>query len=760
MTSDISINKTNIRMKHFSTLLLAMFAIGASAQSGGTGALLDETYQFTDDGDGLFRYVFAYDKNKQRSSETIYYKERNAGVWGSESLYEVGNYSYQFDSKGRLKVKEVKYTLGKPKFQTYRIMVDYNDNAAAGEAVSTFKRYTLTNDNNYQLEEQWSLYANGQLASHSILNSYDAVSFRYDENGTRNAILSYDFSGDKLVTEVTKSGTLNDSTIVHYKDGMPSWTERYRYDGKTGRPLEYTTWGKTVDAFHNVWKYDAQGRIVLYEYYIDSADDEVDYPTVAALSGKRSQCARLPFMGAGRAKALSNARKADGALRRNSKESALTEPEWKLDERITYKYYNDEVYPVSNSWRSVMNMEGPLSEWIFMEKGDETEPDYEERVVFTRDASGKLTAVNHTYSKEEGSENSSVYVVDAAGHVTRRTYTNKETWGDRTDTYVEDNQYVWDSDRCVSMVETSGYTSGHQNKTSHVYTYDTAANKFTDELRVINESGTDESSTSTETYTVQQNGTSVEATNYQSANSKSRYIREVQQEDVSFIAPNMLKDYDGVYPEPRTVISVKGRVVTTATGLWDRYGYVNVPALNDADNLYLTLAPDQYFKVKRVGNQLVCSDIDGFPVYVVEGDLLKKEYIYYDYASSVTPQTCVAPVAKAAAGVECTEVEYTYSQYGLLVGQTITDISADGKRTENITIEYKYDEATGIGTYEAATARMQLSGRSLGLTDGTTFSVYTLGGTQLAANVADYTFASSGVYIVKVGGKSVKLTVR
>lgn len=153
-------------MKHFSTLLLAMFAIGASAQSGGTGALLDETYQFTDGGDGLFRYVFAYDSNKQRSSETIYYKERNAGVWGSESLYEVGNYSYQFDSKGRLKVKEVKYSLGKPEFQTYRIMVDYNDTAAAGEAVSTFKRYTLADDNNYQLEEQWSLYANGSPRIH------------------------------------------------------------------------------------------------------------------------------------------------------------------------------------------------------------------------------------------------------------------------------------------------------------------------------------------------------------------------------------------------------------------------------------------------------------------------------------------------------------------------------------------------------------------------------------------------------------------
>lgn len=746
-------------MKHFSTLLLAMFAIGASAQSGGTGALLDETYQFTDGGDGLFRYVFAYDSNKQRSSETIYYKERNAGVWGSESLYEVGNYSYQFDSKGRLKVKEVKYSLGKPQFQTYRIMVDYNDNAAAGEAVSTFKRYTLADDNNYQLEEQWSLYANGQLASHSLFNSYDAVSHRYDENGTINAILSYDFSGDRLVTKVTKSGTLNDSTIVHYKDGMPSWTERYRYDGKTGRPLEYTTWGKTVDAFHNVWEYDAQGRIVLDEHYIDSADDDVDYPTVAALSGKRSKGARLPFMSTGWSEADANARKADAAPRRNRTESALTEPEWKLDERITYKYFNDEVYPVSNSWRSVMYMEGPLSECAFLENGDETEPDYEERIVFTRDASGKLTAVNHTYSKETDSEKSSVYVVDAAGHVTRRTYTNKETSGDRTDTYVEDNQYVWDSDRCVSMVETNGYTTGQQTKTSHVYTYDTAANKFTDELRITHENGTDEPSTVT--YTVQQNGTSVEATNKESAYYNSRYIREVQQEDVSFIAPNMLKDFDGAYPEPRTVISVKGRVVTTATGPRGKYyGYVEVPALNDADNQYLTLAPGQYFRVKRVGNQLVCSDIDGFPVYVVEGNLLKKEYIYLDNTSSVTPQTSVAPVAKATDGVECTEVEYIYSQYGLLVGQILTDISADGKRTENISIEYKYDEATGIGTYEATTAKMQLSGRSLGLTDGTTFSVYTLGGKQLAANVADYTFASSGVYIVKVGGKSVKLTVK
>ena len=52
-------------------------------------------------------------------------------------------------------------------------------------------------------------------------------------------------------------------------------------------------------------------------------------------------------------------------------------------------------------------------------------------------------------------------------------------------------------------VETNGYTPGQQTKTSHVYTYDTAANKFTDELRITHENGTDESSTVT--YTVQQN---------------------------------------------------------------------------------------------------------------------------------------------------------------------------------------------------------------------------------------------------------------
>ena len=100
MTSDININKTNIRMKHFFYSSVGDVRHRCKRASGGTGALLDETYQFTDDGDGLFRYVFAYDKtnNAPPGDHLLQGTQRwRVGQW---SLYEVGNYSYQFDSKG------------------------------------------------------------------------------------------------------------------------------------------------------------------------------------------------------------------------------------------------------------------------------------------------------------------------------------------------------------------------------------------------------------------------------------------------------------------------------------------------------------------------------------------------------------------------------------------------------------------------------------------------------------------------------------
>lgn len=52
-------------------------------------------------GDAFYRYVYAYDKDLMRSSETIYKKVKgDDGRWGEETLYDVGTYLYEYDSQG------------------------------------------------------------------------------------------------------------------------------------------------------------------------------------------------------------------------------------------------------------------------------------------------------------------------------------------------------------------------------------------------------------------------------------------------------------------------------------------------------------------------------------------------------------------------------------------------------------------------------------------------------------------------------------
>ncbi len=88
-------------------------------------------------------------------------------------------------------------------------------------------------------------------------------------------------------------------------------------------------------------------------------------------------------------------------------------------------------------------------------------------------------------------------------------------------------------------------------------------------------------------------------------------------------------------------------------------------------------------------------------------------------------------------------------------------LDSDGSRTETVELEYKYDPATGIGSIEAtAKAGLHFSGRTLGMTDGSLFSVYTPDGQQLVAGVDGYTFAAQGVYLVRTGKTTVKVSVR
>lgn len=66
--------------------------------------------EYTDVQDDVrYRYVFTYNADNQRASETIYKTEKDGDVWGEEALCDVGLYSYEYDLDNRLKVKRVTY---------------------------------------------------------------------------------------------------------------------------------------------------------------------------------------------------------------------------------------------------------------------------------------------------------------------------------------------------------------------------------------------------------------------------------------------------------------------------------------------------------------------------------------------------------------------------------------------------------------------------------------------------------------------------
>lgn len=112
-------------------------------------------------GDAFYSYVYAYDEDLMRSSETIYKKVKgDDGRWGEETLYDVGTYLYEYDSQGRVKAKTVSYGKNED-FVSYRVMVDYGT-----DGTTTYTRYELdSGDGSYRLARQWSCYDGGQLAS-------------------------------------------------------------------------------------------------------------------------------------------------------------------------------------------------------------------------------------------------------------------------------------------------------------------------------------------------------------------------------------------------------------------------------------------------------------------------------------------------------------------------------------------------------------------------------------------------------------------
>ena len=178
------------------------------------GNILDEYQEKVDD--CIYRYVYAYDTNKMRSSETIYKKVKTDEGWGEEQLYTVGRYTYEYDTQNRLSVKTVTYDENDD-FETYRGKVDY------GDGITEYTKYGLDKyDRKYYVRERWSYYDNGVLAS-------------YTDYGNGNGVKSSFFDTDGVsigyateYSKITFGGELNSPVVTYYEaDGWDDATQQY-----------------------------------------------------------------------------------------------------------------------------------------------------------------------------------------------------------------------------------------------------------------------------------------------------------------------------------------------------------------------------------------------------------------------------------------------------------------------------------------------------------------------------------------------------
>ena len=699
-------------------------------------------------GDAIFRYVYAYDKDGLRSSETIYVKRKDDnGNWGEEQLYDVGTYLYEYDGSGRVKTKTVSY--GKNElFTTYRVMVDYS------EDLTTYTRYELYDgEGDYRRVKKWSCYPGGQLASVTNYEPYDGSTEReisISENGIITSEADYR-------SKYERTGTTNDSIITYYGRDYSNgnWLgeriEAYRYEPVgAGRLAEYKCYdaGEYYTSYEErkfTFEYDNLGRLVSLKKYYNGDDDEVVWGGSTDING-------------------------DGVIDENDRparapRAAGEEPEWKLEYNETYEYWGDEVYGVGNTWHDVFGMDGPLKRVYLDDEGYITE------TLFERDASGKLLSVTCSSEDIETVDATSTITVDADGHITKTEDTSEETYGDSRYYYSDATEYTWEGGQAVKAVNT-WYTKNvypedtreYKEVTNIQYTYGegtVTVIEETDQRRDPNE------------YTVTNDGKRHSVSTRYYDNGKwtdgYRFVREVQTEDVSFIMPNISADMAGFSPDSIVVASVAGRVVCAydSEGWTDvSYGFHSVEEDNSYYNYMNTISGKNYFAIEHDGNETICSDIAGLPIYVLADGRLVRQYVYRNEGElngSVVNNESMAKrrAATVPAGQAYDEISYAYDSHGRLTGRTEVSVSSDGTRTEEIKLEYTYNETLGVTSANAtAKAGVTLNGRTLGTTDGSPISVFSADGRALAEGVTSFTPASAGIYVVKCGSLTVKVAVR
>ena len=689
---------------------------------------IDETTDVR--GDNLYRYVFAYNKNNERSSETIYKKHFSGVKWSEEEFCNKGIYTYEYDTQGRIVSKTVKYeNENDHDFVSYNISVDYSN-----PEYTAYTKYSIDYYGDYWKKAAWSFYKNGQMRHYDNIPSdrdipykNDCYSITYDENGSCIKLEMNGQSGKEL------HGLLNDSTITRSEgyDGMltEQSVESYVYNPENGKLTEYKEWGKSRDSRKYEYVYDQFGRISAIRKYYDQNDEED--------TGS-------PY----------RIRKAASNYEHELKE----EPKWRLEYNETFTYFNDEVYGIGNPWHDVFGFDGPLTNRHLVDDDYEEGQPWVEDLTLNRDTNGKLLSVVSTKPEDNGEiVEKNTIDVDADGHIIREyAYSKEGTYFEETTTV----DYLWENGTVVSSKEISKETeTGYEYQYVRDCTYAYGDGTFSFKCKQTNSS--DNESESSGTITKRNKGYIV--VENEGTKELARFIQEVQTEDVRFTRPNLVRDYEGFTTDSTIIASVKDRVVVFGKmiGGDTNYKWGNVEwGVGDVD-AYFNTNEDTYFSISHDGDQTICSNYKGQPRFVLKDGKLLKEIIYEDAGYNVVvPNNAVARVA-IPTGEAYKEITYLYDDNGLVVGQTVTTVDENGATTDEVTVEVKYDPASGIDNMTVSTdGKLSLNGRTIGLADGQVFSVFTLDGTQLSAGTQEFTFPKAGVYMISLNGKTMKLNIK
>lgn len=689
------------------------------------GVYIDQAMKMN--GNNIYRYVFAYNKNMERSSETIYKKYFNGAEWSDEELYNKGVYTYEYDNQGRIVSKRVVYEKPYTEFDSYTISVDYNN-----DDYTLYTYYIITDYGDY-CSSEWSFWKNGNLRHYTVYNGdgsdrREKCSVSFDQNGNCTRIAA-DYKSKEF------SGNLNDSTIITNDtyDGYdnPMTLEHYVYNPENGKLTEYKTWGIHAENRKYEYIYDALGRISAIKKYYDA--DEEDAGT---------DYSKAP------AKGMS--------------EFSTKEPEWRLEYNETYTYFNDEVYGIGNPWHDIFGMDGPLTNRHLVDDDYEPNIPWVEDLTFNRDANGKLLSLVSTKTEEEGFIDENTFTVDANGHITRQYVHSKESWEDggyNEETITTD--YNWQGELLTSSHETSSENTSYAGSRTYTRDYSFTYDNGTVGYKRLSSGDGDDSERSGSITKLNKGFKIVEKGKYE----QSTFIQEVQTEDISFVRPNLICDYEGFSTDSTIIVSVKDRAVaymkaqgySYGDGLgWHDFEY----SLGEA-SAYVNTNDNTYFSVSHEDDKTICSNAQGLPVFVLQGNRLLKERIYEElYAASnvgnMAPSRASIPDAYAYK-----EITYSYDENGLVNGQTVTTVDENGTKVDETKVEVVYNPASGIESINATTGKsLYLCGRTLGMTNGS-FSVYTLDGTMLANDASSFQFEQGGTYIVKSGnGKVIKVNVR